>query len=468
MKDQSVSRFWEKFSFKSKKYGVKAKSVRWLVKHAESYIKQYPDVKLALHSEDFVTNYLSDKCRDKLLFGWQFRQVLLAIKILFTEMVHVEWAEGYLWDKWNEKSNSLKSADYLKKEYSPEDMKRLKESLNEKNDSSEGLFNKVFSQHPQHVENLVKSIRVNFYSKRTEKAYLGWFMRFIAFNDMRDPVELTEKDIVVYLEYLVFKRKVSSSTQSQALNSLVYFYKNVLGRELSDCIEFTRSKKPKRLPVVLSANEIKKIFHQMDETSMHSLMANLLYGCGMRLMECVRLRILDIDFDYQQIIVREAKGKKDRVVPMPKKIAERLKKQIFDVQVLHQQDLEQGYGSVYMPEALLRKYPSFDKDIKWQYVFPATVISKDVRSGIMRRHHIHETVLQKYIRRIANKSGVQKRVTSHVLRHSFATHLLENGYDIRTVQELLGHADVSTTMIYTHVLNKPGVTVTSPLDMLEV
>ncbi|MDH5601738.1 MAG: integron integrase [Gammaproteobacteria bacterium] len=383
-------------------------------------------------------------------------------------MVQVDWADNYLWKEWNDRANSLKSNNTAKKEYTEEDIKRLKESLTEKNDSNDGLFKKIFSQYPGHVENLIKSIRLNRYAKRTEKAYLGWFLRFVSFNDMKDPDDLSEKEIIVYLEYLVFKRKVSSSTQSQALNALVYFYKNVLGRELSECIEFTRSKKPKRLPVVLSSNEIKKLFSFMEDDSIHSLMANLLYGCGMRLMECVRLRVLDVDFDYQQIVVRQAKGNKDRVVPMPKKISDKLKKQIFDVQILHQQDLEQGYGSVYLPEALLRKYPSFDKDIKWQYVFPATVISKDKESGIMRRHHIHETVLQKYIRRMANKSGITKRVTSHVFRHSFATHLLENGYDIRTVQELLGHADVSTTMIYTHVLNKPGVTVTSPLDMLDV
>ncbi|GMR16480.1 MAG: integron integrase IntIA [Gammaproteobacteria bacterium] len=292
-------------------------------------------------------------------------------------------------------------------------------------------------------------------------------MRFLSFHNMKDPADLTEKDIESYLEYLVFKRKVSSSTQTQALNALVYFYKSVLARELSDCIEFTRSKKPKRLPVVLSTKEISEFISLIGNESVHSLMVHLLYGCGMRLMECVRLRILDVDFDYQQILVREAKGKKDRVVAMPKKLSERLKKQIEAVKVLHQRDIEQGYGSVFMPEALLRKYPSFASDIKWQYVFPATVISKDPRSGVMRRHHLHETVLQKYVKRHADKTGITKRVTCHVLRHSFATHLLENGYDIRTVQELLGHADVSTTMIYTHVLNKPGVTVTSPLDMLE-
>jgi len=467
MKERSISRFWDKFSKKSVRYGVKADSILWMVKHAEHYIKQYPNDKLAQHRAEFVTQYLKDKYRNPLLLDWQFRQILLAIKILFTEMVQVDWASNFDWDLWDDKAKALKSRHKTTKDFTAEDLQRLKESLSEKNDSAKGLFKKAFARYPQYIEQLVKSIRLQHYSIRTEEAYLGWFMRFLSFHNMKDPADLTEKDIESYLEYLVFKRKVSSSTQSQALNALVYFFKSVLDRELSDCIEFTRSKKPKRLPIVLSSNEISHLFSLMENDSVHSLMVHLLYGCGMRLMECVRLRILDVDFDYQQILVREAKGKKDRVVPMPKKVAERLKAQIETVKVMHQADVEQGYGTVYMPEALLRKYPSFENELKWQYVFPASVISKDPRSGVMRRHHLHETVLQKYVKRLADKAGITKRVTCHVLRHSFATHLLENGYDIRTVQELLGHADVSTTMIYTHVLNKPGVTVTSPLDMLE-
>ena len=468
MENLSISRFWEKYSINSKKYGIKEDATIWMIRHAEAYIKYHPNDKLSSHTAEFVTQYLKNKYRNPLLLDWQFRQILLSIKILFTKMVHVDWSTNYSWDAWKEKSKSLKSTHKTTKDFSSTDLKRLKESLSKKNDSSQGLFKKVFNHYPQYVEGLVKSIRLQHYSIRTEEAYLGWFMRFLTFHNMKDPAELTEKDIEAYLEFLVFKRKVSSSTQSQALNALVYFYKSVLSIDLSDCIQFTRSKKPKRLPVVLSVKEINALFSLMNNECVHSLITNLLYGCGMRLMECARLRILDVDFDYQQIIVRQAKGNKDRVVPMPTKVIERLRTQIAKVKLLHQDDVEQGYGSVFMPEALLRKYPTFDKDIKWQYVFPATAISKDPRSGVMRRHHLHETVIQKYVKRIANDAGISKRVTCHVLRHSFATHLLENGYDIRTVQELLGHADVSTTMIYTHVLNKPGVTVTSPLDMLEV
>ena len=464
MKDQSVSRFWENFINISKRYKVKPTAVKWLVRDAESYINYYPDIKLVNHKADFVEKYLRDQSQNKRLEDWQFRQKVLAIKILFVDMVKVDWSNHFPWQQWDNIADSL-SGKTTSNDYSKDDLSRLKESLRDKNDSSSGLFNKVFSIHPLHIENLVKTIRLKHYSIRTEESYLNWFLRFIYFHNMEDPSTLGENDIIAYLEYLVFKRKVSSSTQSQALNALIFFYKKVLGYEMSDAIEFTRSKKPKRLPVVLSKNEINHFLSSMD-VSIHSLMANLVYGCGMRLMECMRLRILDVDFDYQQIMIREAKGKKDRVVPIPKKLIERLKRQISSVAVMHKRDLEQGYGSVYIPEALSRKYPNAKNEFKWQYVFPATVISKDPRTGVLRRHHIHESVLQKYVRHTARKLGFSKRVTCHVLRHSFATHLLENGYDIRTVQELLGHTDVSTTMIYTHVLNKPGVTVTSPLDML--
>lgn len=197
------------------------------------------------------------------------------------------------------------------------------------------------------------------------------------------------------------------------------------------------------------------------------LMANLLYGCGMRLMECVRLRVLDVDFGYRQILVREAKGKKDRVVPIPNKLIDCLQEQVDKIRALHKEDLENGFGRVYIPGALARKYPNAEKEFRWQYVFPSSRVSTDPRTGVVRRHHIHENGLQKYIKRAAEQASITKKVNCHALRHSFATHLLESGYDIRTVQELLGHADVSTTMIYTHVLNMPGVSVVSPLDMLE-
>ncbi|HSH42432.1 MAG TPA: integron integrase, partial [Arenicellales bacterium] len=231
-------------------------------------------------------------------------------------------------------------------------------------------------------------------------------------------------------------------------------------------IEFAHSRKPRRLPVVLSRDEVRRLFEHITNPT-HRLMAAILYGCGLRLMECLRLRVLDIDTGYAQILVRDAKGKKDRVAPIPKRLSGDLERQLDKVRKLHAEDLEQGYGRVYIPEALARKYPNAETELRWQFVFPSARLATDPRSGVARRHHVHETGLQKQIKRAADRAGIRKKVSCHALRHSFATHLLESGYDIRTVQELLGHADVSTTMVYTHVLNRPGISVISPLDSLE-
>lgn len=312
---------------------------------------------------------------------------------------------------------------------------------------------------------LITQIRVRQYSIRTEQVYLGWLFRYIGFHGMKDPAELDESHISAFIEYLVTRRNVAASTQGQALNAVVFSYRKVLQREISDRIDFVRSKKQRRLPVVLTKAEARSLFRQIQNPT-HKLMAFLLYGCGLRLMECVRLRILDVDFGYQQVLVRNTKGKKDRVVPIPRMVREQLQQQIDKAQHLHAEDLERGFGRVFMPDGLVRKYPSAEAEFRWQYLFPASRMSVDPRSGARRRHHLHENSLQKSIKKAAEIAGINKQVNCHALRHSFATHLLENGYDIRTVQELLGHADVSTTMIYTHVLNKPGILVTSPLDQM--
>ncbi len=263
---------------------------------------------------------------------------------------------------------------------------------------------------------------------------------------------------------LAVGRNVSASTQSLALTSLVFFFSEVLGRPLGD-MGFARAKRPKRLPVVLTKNEVRQLLSQM--TGVYALMAGLMYGTGMRLMECVRLRVKDIDFDYGTITVRDGKGSKDRIVPLPKRYEAELKSHLKTVQSLHANDVAQGHGEVYLPNALAVKYPNAAREWGWQYVFPASRLSVDPRTGGVRRHHLHETSLQKAIKQAARQSVIAKQVNSHALRHSFATHLLEAGSDIRTVQELLGHADVSTTMIYTHVMNRPGLApVESPADLL--
>lgn len=467
MTDQSVSRFWDNYIYKTKAYGVKRDAARWYVRHAEKYIKSKPNVRLVEHTAHDLENYLHAKGDMSRLEDWQYKQIIISLKILFTEMVKVKWSKHFPWDEYIEHAESLPNSHAtVSRDYQEVDIESIEEGLIDKNDKNNGLFKQVFAEHPLHIQNLIKHIRLKHYSIRTEQSYLGWLLRYIRFHSMKDPCLLKESDISQFLEHLVFKRKVSSSTQSQALNALIFFYKSVLGVELSDAIVFARSKKPKRLPVVLSTNEVQKLLSNFKHPT-QCLMVNLLYGCGMRLMECVRLRVQDVDFDYQQILVRQAKGGKDRVVPIPKKLLVTLKEHIATVKVLHAEDLKEGFGSVYMPDALARKYPNAAKEFRWQYVFPSSTISKDPRSKAIRRHHVHERSLQRHIKKSAEKVGITKKVSSHTFRHSFATHLLENGYDIRTVQELLGHADVSTTMIYTHVLNKPGVTVTSPLDMLD-
>lgn len=381
---------------------------------------------------------------------------------MFDDLLRLEWAKSFPWDERIDEAKGL-SEDHAT--IAREGIGNIKKQLESKANNSNGLLANVIKLYPHHIERVIVEIRMRQYSIRTEKAYSEWLARFINFNDMQNPEKIPLSNIGRYLEHLVVNRNVSSSTQSQALNALIFFYKQVLGKETSDIGVFRHSKKPRKLPVVLSRDEVSRIIAVIDRPE-RNLMASLLYGCGMRLMECVRLRVLDVDFAYQQILIRNTKGGKDRVVPLPNNLTEILQNQINQVKRIHAEDLEKGFGCVFLPNALARKYPKAAKEFRWQYVFPSTTIAEDPRSGAVRRHHIHERVLQKHIKKAAERAGIVKRVTCHTFRHSFATHLLESGYDIRTVQELLGHADVSTTMIYTHVLNRPGVAVTSPLDML--
>ena len=465
MTDITVSRFWDIYIEKTKAYNIKPGAERWYVKHAESYIKYHQGLKLSRHQPEQVESFFTFKSRQKRLKDWQFRQIIQAIELLFCELVKTKWSRTFPWGQWSELSTSLPSAHASRsRDTSVFDVKSI--DLEALGSFNTRLLEQVLDKYPEYIQDLIKVVRVKNYSIRTEHAYLNWVLRFFRFHNLKDPAGFSENDISSFLDHLVIKRHVSASTQSQALNALIFFYKHVLERQMSDDIAFQRSKRPRRLPVVLSRSEVTQIFSQISHP-VQLLMINLLYGCGLRLMECIRLRILDIDFDYQQIFVRDGKGKKDRVVPLPSRLEQTLKQQINKVQQLHKEDLDAGFGSVQLPDALSRKFRNAEYEFKWQYVFPSTKISKDPRSGIYRRHHIHESSLQKHIRKAANSIGLNKKVSTHTFRHSFATHLLEAGYDIRTVQELLGHADVSTTMIYTHVLNKPGVSVVSPIDMLD-
>lgn len=314
------------------------------------------------------------------------------------------------------------------------------------------------------INRLVTVIRQRNYSIRTEEAYRSWTERFLAFIGHRDPRTAGAADVVSFLETLAVQGNVAASTQNQALNALMFFYSQALEQPLGDLGSFIRAKRPQRLPVVLTRGEVLRLLDQMEGT--YRLMASLLYGTGMRLMECLRLRIKDVDFAYRQIVVRDGKGQKDRVTPLPDKLIEPLHAHLEQVQTLHEADLSQGNGEVFLPSALARKYPNAAWEWGWQYVFPSGRLSVDPRSGTIQRHHLHENSLQKAVKQAAIATRLTKPANCHALRHSFATHLLEMGYDIRTVQELLGHSDVSTTMIYTHVLNRGGLGVASPLDAL--
>jgi len=317
---------------------------------------------------------------------------------------------------------------------------------------------------PKLLDQVRMLIRRRHYSLRTEEAYVNWIKRFILFHDKRHPKDMGKLEIEAFLNDLVLKRGVAAATQAQALNAIVFLYKQVLDIDLGEFDALRKSSKPKRLPVVLSVAEVGHILALMD--GRNALMAKLLYGAGLRLMECVRLRVQDIDFDYGQLHVRNGKGQKDRVTTLPTSLFAALQEQLEKAYLIHESDLSDGFGDVYLPNALAGKYLYAGKEWVWQYVFPASKRSIDPISGTERRHHIDEKVLQRAVKKAVIASKIPKRASCHTFRHSFATHLLENGYDIRTVQELLGHSDVKTTMIYTHVLNQGGKGVKSPLDLL--
>ena len=306
-------------------------------------------------------------------------------------------------------------------------------------------------------------IRKKHYSIRTEKTYEGWVIRFLTFTDVTTPYKLCANHANKYLNFLANERRVAASTQNQALNAIAFFWKCVLGVDLGTIGDFEHAKRPKRLPTVLTKEEVAAILEQLDGT--YALMAGLLYGSGLRLMECVRLRVKDIDLSNRQLIVRDGKGQKDRITLISKKRIPTLKEHLGQVKRLFEADEKAGCGAVYIWPSLLRKYPNIGREWGWQYAFPAAKYSTDPRSGRVRRHHVNEKNLQRHVKAAAKAAGVVKPVTCHAFRHSFATHLLEANYDIRTVQELLGHSDVRTTMIYTHVLNRPGISVESPDDL---
>ncbi len=305
-------------------------------------------------------------------------------------------------------------------------------------------------------------MRLRRYSLRTEESYRDWIKRFLTFHEGADPAALSEEEVQEFLEYLAVARNVSASTQNQALSALLFLYGTVLERPLGDLKEVVRARRPQRLPVVLSRDEVQRLLDVMEGTL--GLIARMLYGTGLRLMEGLRLRVKDLDFDRGQIVVREGKGDKDRVVMLPSALREPLRTHLARVRVLWESDRAVGLPGVWMPDALDRKYPEAGKEWAWMWVFPAKRLAADPRTGVQRRHHAHETAVQRAVKAAAGLARIEKKVACHTLRHSFATHLLERGTDLRSVQELLGHNSVETTQIYTHVMRRPGIGVMSPLD----
>ena len=316
---------------------------------------------------------------------------------------------------------------------------------------------------PRLLDQVRGRLRLKHYSLRTEQAYVGWIRRFILANGKRHPRELEGRHVEAFLTGLATHGRVAAGTQNQALAALLFLYREVLGLELPWMESVVRAKRPRRLPVVLSPAEVRRLLSAIDERAW--LMAALLYGTGIRLMECLRLRVKDVDFGRSEITVRSGKGGKDRHVPLPDSLREPLLAAVERVKVQHEADLAAGVGKAWLPAALERKYPNAAQELGWQYLFPSPKLSADPCSGVLRRHHLDDSVLQRAVRTARLRAGIVKPATCHTLRHSFATHLLEAGYDIRTIQELLGHKDLATTQIYTHVLNRGGRGVRSPLDL---
>ena len=318
---------------------------------------------------------------------------------------------------------------------------------------------------PRLLDQVRARARYRHFSVRTESAYVGWIKRFILFHDKRHPRDLGTRDVEAFLTHLAVTRKVSASTQNQALSGLLFLYREVLGQEVPWLDGIVRANAPKRLPVILTRDDVARLLTQLQGTP--QLMAQLMYGTGLRLMECMRLRVKDIDFCANEIMVREGKGLKDRVTMLPAALSLALRRHLQRVKARHERDLANSLGEAYLPPELARKYPGAGREWMWQYVFPSISLRRDPRDGTMRRYHVDEKTLQRAMQSASRLAGILKPASPHALRHAFATHLLDAGYDIRTIQELLGHTDVQTTMIYAHALNRGGVGIESPLDKLQ-
>ncbi len=444
---------WHKYLDLLEKEGIPERFREWYVRHVERFVRAFPGRKMADLDREEISGYLNEIVSDPKAKPWLVRQKVDALRLLLVVLAGNREAREIDWGFWAEAKGKRLESDHptLARELPVELVLRQKaRSIALADDAREALTQ------------LIRILRAEHYSIRTESAYRDWVHRFIVHSD-KPVAALDSGDAAAFLSHLAVEKRVSQSTQRQALNAITFFFRHVLDRPLELADGFRPAKRSRRLPTVLSRDEVERLLDELEGTT--QLMAGLLYGTGMRLMELIRLRVQDIDFDRSMILVRDGKGKKDRVVPLPKRYEKPLKHHLGERRLQFKADQKEGPVHVFLPDALARKYPGASTEWKWRYVFASARLSVDPRSGLKRRHHIHENTLQKAIRRASERARIDKRVNCHALRHSFATHLLEAGYDIRTVQKLLGHADVSTTMIYTHVLNRPGLPpVVSPAD----
>lgn len=454
----AVARFWDRYTHQLQSHGIKPSAAKWYVKRAEQFIAAFPNQRIRDLDPNQINDYLKSLGRDSRLEDWQYRQAIDAIRSLLNTIQYAS-VNAIDWQHWLDSATTLSAQHPSIARTTPA---LSAEHFAERAGNSS--FAHTIRSHSELFHRLSEAIHVRGMAIRTEKTYLHWVCRFILANDGRSPADMGAAEVSHFLTQLAVKRNVAISTQNVALNALVFLFDHVLERPLGELNEFRRAKRPKRLPVVLSVNEVKALLAELS--GIHALIGGLLYGTGMRLMECLTLRVQDIDFERSSITVRRAKGNKDRTLPLPDRLTADLRQHLIEVRSLHQDDLEKGFGEVFLPDALARKYPNAAREWRWQYVFPSTRLSTDPRTGVIRRHHLHESSVQRAIKGAAHRADITRKASCHTLRHSFATHLLERNQDIRTVQELLGHADVSTTMIYTHVLSRGGVSTSSPLDDL--
>ena len=455
LKDRE-KRFWDNYLIVLSEHHIKSSLYTWYVRHCETFIRKNEDIRLKQHNRDSVCEYLSALVNTEQQVVWQKKQAIDAIRLLFKSL-HAPLYNEIDWAYWSSSCQDL-GKDHDTHYRSTHPLSRPVIAPSTTLDSSQ---QEVLSTEINHLRIAIR--RLN-YSIRTEKTYTDWVGKFLRFCHQVDGIDINDQAVMRFLEYLAIDRQVAPRTQSIALNAISFYFKQVLRREMGDISQFVRAKPREKLPLILTRDEVNLVLDELN--GLHRLVVSLLYGAGMRIMEALRLRVQDIDFGYSQIIIRNAKGNKERAVPLPSRLIDPLKEHLLEVKKLHEKDLEQGFGRVHLSPGLVKKYGSSADQWVWQYVFPSKKLAVDPRTGIVRRHHINESTIQRSVRNLARRLNINKRVTCHSFRHSYATHLLERGMDIRTVQSLLGHADVSTTMIYTHLANFSDGKTSSPLDDL--